>query len=175
MVLTNSPVLVLNQSYEPLNICHAKRALALVMSGKAEMLENGMGYICTSTASYVIPSVIKLEYIVRRPRTERKLTRIGIFHRDGYVCQYCGNSGQLTIDHVVPRVRGGRHTWDNVVACCIPCNRKKADMTLEHSGMKLNRPPAKPHGGYGFFIPHHYVKQAERWGEYLPQYITRLS
>ena len=174
-MLTNSPVLVLNQSYEPLNICHAKRALALVMSGKAEMLENGMGYIRTSTTSYAIPSVIKLEYIIRRPRTERKLTRIGVFHRDGYACQYCGREGQLTIDHVMPRFRGGKHTWDNVVACCIPCNRKKAGHTLEQSGMKIKRMPVKPKNGYGFFIPHRYMNHVERWRKYLPQYVICLS
>jgi 5-methylcytosine-specific restriction endonuclease McrA len=152
-VLINNPVLVLNQSYEPLNICHAKRALALVMSGKAEMLENGMGYIRTASAAYAIPSVIKLDYIVRRPRTERKLTRIGVFHRDGYVCQYCGRETQLTIDHVMPRFRGGKHTWENVLACCIPCNRKKAGLTLEQSGMKLKRMPVKPKIGYAFSSP----------------------
>jgi len=174
-VLTNSPVLVLNQSYEPLNICPAKRALALVISGKAEMLENGLGCVRTSSASYAIPSVIKLEYIIRRPRAERKLTRVGVFHRDGYVCQYCGRGGELTIDHVIPRFRGGQHLWDNVVACCIPCNRKKAGQTLEQSGMKLKRPPVKPHGGYGFIIPRRYQNQLERWRKYLPQYIACLS
>lgn len=174
-MLTNSPVLVLNQSYEPLNICQAKRALALVISGKAEMLENGLDHICTPTAAYAVPSVIRLEYIIRRPRTERKLTRVGIFHRDGYVCQYCGRKDQLTIDHVIPRFRGGQNTWDNVVACCIPCNRKKAGLAIEESGMKLKRPPAKPHGNYGFFIPHRYLNYAERWRKYLPQYVTCLS
>ena len=174
-MLTNSPVLVLNQSYEPLNICQAKRALALVISGKAEMLDNGLGHIRTSSVSYAIPSVIKLEYIVRRPRAERKLTRVGVFHRDGYACQYCGREGQLTIDHVLPRFRGGQHIWSNVVACCIPCNRKKANLTLEQSGMKLKRPPVKPHSGYGFFIPHRYLNHMERWRKYLPQYVTCLS
>jgi len=174
-MLSNSPVLVLNQSYEPLNICPAKRALALVISGKAEMLENGLGSVCTSAESYTIPSVIKLEYIIRRPRVERKLSRVSVFHRDGYVCQYCGQEGQLTIDHVVPRFRGGPHTWDNVVACCIPCNRKKADLSLEQSGMKLKRPPVKPRGNYGFFIPQRYLNQSEQWRKYLPSYVFSQS
>ena len=173
-MLTNNPVLVLNQSYEPLNICHARRALALVISGKAEMLENSVSCVCTSTASYAIPSVIKLDYIIRRPRTERKLTRVGIFQRDGYACQYCGRREQLTVDHVIPRFRGGKHAWDNVVACCIPCNRKKAGLTLEQSGMKLRKPPVKPHSNYGFFIPHRYVNDMERWRKYLPQYVTHF-
>jgi len=168
-------VLVLNQSYEPLNICPAKRALALIISGKAEMLDNGLGRVCTSASSYAIPSVIKLEYIIRRPLVERKLTRVGIFHRDGYACQYCGREGQLTIDHVLPRFRGGPHTWDNIVACCIPCNRKKANLTLEQSGMKLKRAPAKPRNSYGFVIPERYQNHTERWRKYLPSYVTCRS
>ena len=88
--MTNSPVLVLNQSYEPLNICHARRAMMLVLDGKAEMLEDGLGYFHSSTAAYPVPSVIKLDYMVRRPRVECKLTRVGVFHRDGFVCQYAG-------------------------------------------------------------------------------------
>ena len=170
-MLVNNPVLVLNQSYEPLNICQARRAIALVMSGKAEMLENGLGYIHTSCDEFPIPSVIKLEYIIRRPRTERKLTRIGVFHRDGYVCQYCGKSTQLTIDHVIPRFQGGRHTWENVVACCVPCNRRKAGQTPEEAGMKLKKQPLKPKSSYAFCIPHRYQTHLDRWRKYLPQYV----
>jgi 5-methylcytosine-specific restriction endonuclease McrA len=171
-VLVNSPVLVLNQSYEPLNICQARRAIALVLSGKAEMLEDGLGYFRTSRESYPIPSVIKLEYIPRRPRTERKLTRIGVFCRDGYVCQYCGRENQLTIDHVLPRSLGGKHTWENVVAACIPCNRKKAGQTLEEAGMKLRKVPVKPKNSAAFYIPHRYTLHIERWRKYLTQFVT---
>ncbi len=171
-MLTNSPVLVLNQSYEPLNICQARRAMALMMCGKAEMLENGLGYIHTAQAAFPIPSVIKLEYIIRRPHTERKLTRLGVFQRDGWVCQYCGRTAQLTIDHVIPRFQGGRHTWENVVACCVPCNRKKAGQTPDEASMKLKKPPLKPKRSYAFYIPHRYLGHLERWRKYLPQYVT---
>jgi 5-methylcytosine-specific restriction endonuclease McrA len=170
-VLVNNPVLVLNQSYEPLNICQARRAIALVMSGKAEMLEDGLGYLHTAQDQFPIPSVIKLEYIVRRPRTERKLTRIGVFQRDGYVCQYCGKATQLTIDHVIPRFQGGVHSWDNVVTCCSTCNRRKAGETPEQAGMKLKRLPLKPKSSYAFCIPHRYMPQVERWRKYLPSYV----
>ncbi len=171
-MLVNNPVLVLNQSYEPLNICHARRALALVMAGKAEMLEDGLGYVHTSRAAYAIPSVIKLYYIVKRPRAERKLTRIAVFHRDHFTCQYCGKENQLTIDHVIPRFQGGKHTWENVVAACTPCNRRKAGRTPEQANMKLKTTPAKPHNGYAFYLPHMYLGQLDKWSKYLPEYCT---
>lgn len=171
-MLINSPVLVLNQSYEPLNICQARRALAQVISGKAEMLEDGLGYVHTASAAFAVPSVIRLEVIIRRPRTERKLTRIGVFHRDGYTCQYCGRDSQLTIDHVLPRFQGGKHTWENVVAACIPCNRRKAGRTPKQAGMKLRRPPLKPKDTHAFYLPHRYLGHLPQWQKYLPQYFT---
>jgi 5-methylcytosine-specific restriction endonuclease McrA len=171
-VLANSPVLVLNQSYEPLNICHAKRALALIMAGRAEMLENGRGYIHTPATAYAVPSVIKLDYIIRRPRAERKLTRIAVFHRDNFTCQYCGKESQLTIDHVIPRFQGGKHTWENVVAACVPCNRHKAGRTPEQANMKLRSTPDKPKDYYAFYLPHRYIEHLDQWGKYLPQYFT---
>lgn len=171
-MLFSSPVLVLNQSYEPLNICQARRALTLVLEGKAEMLEDGLGYVHSSHAAYPIPSVIKLDYMVRRPRSERKLTRVGVFHRDGFICQYCGRETTLTIDHVIPRFQGGRHTWENVVAACIPCNRHKAGRTPEQANMKLKQVPVKPRDSNAFYIPHRYAGSVSRWQKYLPQYIT---
>ena len=96
--------LVLNQSYEPLNVCLARRAISMIFSGKAEMLENGAGYIHTANTCFPIPTVIKLAYMVKRPRPQPKLTRVEIFNRDNYTCQYCGKvSNQLTLDHVIPR------------------------------------------------------------------------
>ena len=172
MVLINSPVLVLNQSYEPLNICQARRAVALILDGKAEMLEDGLGYIHSASRAYPVPSVIKLEYMVRRPRTERKLTRIGVFYRDNFICQYCRRTSQLTIDHVIPRFQGGRHTWENVVTACVPCNRRKAGQTPEQASMKLKQTPVRPKDGNAFYIPHRYLVHVERWQKYLPQYVT---
>lgn len=171
-MLINSPVLVLNQSYEPLNICQARRAVILVLEGKAEMLEDGLGYIHSASAAYPIPSVIKLDYMIRRPRAERKLTRVGVFHRDGFVCQYCGRETTLTIDHVIPRFQGGRHSWENVVAACIPCNRHKAGRTPEQANMRLRQAPVKPRETSAFYIPHRYIGQLPRWQKYLPQYVT---
>ncbi len=110
--MVNRPVLVLNQNYEPLNICRVRRAIPLLYQGKAEMLENGRGFIQSVSASFDIPSVIRMAYFIKRPRPQRRLTRLELFNRDRYTCQYCGKeSGQLTLDHVVPRHKNGEHSW----------------------------------------------------------------
>lgn len=166
--MINSPVLVLNQSYEPLNVCRARRAIVLIMQGKAEMLEDGMGFICSINDTVPIPSVIKLGYYVSRTYRERKFTRLGVFHRDNYTCQYCGKqSHQLTIDHVIPRYLNGHHTWENVVSACIPCNHRKAGRTPKQAGIKLIRQPSRPEDKHTFYIPHHYQHNSSDWQKYL--------
>ncbi len=168
--MLNHPCLVLNQSYEPLNVCHARRALSLIFSGKAEMLENGSGYIHTAYAAYDIPSVIRLAYMVKRPRPQPKLTRLEIFNRDHYTCQYCGKqSHQLTLDHVVPRHQGGRHTWENLVSACAACNRHKAGRTPEQAHMKLNRAPIRPTSSIYINIPYQLLQTEGPWQKYLPR------
>ena len=125
--MISSPVLVLNQNYEPLNICTVRRAVVLLGVGKAETLENAEGEIATANLSMPVPSVIRLMYLIRRPVLQRRLSRREIFLRDKYTCMYCGReTKQLTLDHVVPRFRGGAHTWENVVSACIACNHRKA-------------------------------------------------
>src|SRR5689334_20867491 len=115
----NTPVLVLNYNYEPLNICNARRALVLVLCGKAEVLEYKEEHFHSSRATLPCPSVIRLHYLIRRPRTSVKLSRREIFRRDNYICQYCGiQTHDLTIDHIIPRHRGGQHTWENLVSAC---------------------------------------------------------
>jgi 5-methylcytosine-specific restriction endonuclease McrA len=163
------PVLVLNQSYEPLTICRVRRAVVLLYRGKAEMLENGVGFIHTVSTSFPIPSVIRLAHMIRRPHRERKLTRFEVFNRDHYTCQYCGKeTRQLTLDHVIPRYRGGQHTWENVVSACVPCNRRKAGKTPEEARMTLIRPPSYPRGT-PLYIPYHYRQTRKEWQKYLPQ------
>ncbi|TET95949.1 MAG: HNH endonuclease, partial [Dehalococcoidia bacterium] len=130
MGVTTAPVLVLNQNYEPLNVCTVRRAFVLVDRGKAEILENGRGYLHTATVLYSIPSIIRLVYLIRRPRPQGHLTRRDVFLRDRSTCQYCGrHTKDLTLDHVLPRRRGGGHDWRNVVAACKPCNHRKAGRT----------------------------------------------
>lgn len=168
--MVNLPVLVLNQSYEPLNICRVRRAVVLLYHSKAEMLENGSGFIHTASFDFPVPSVIRLAYMVKRPRPVRKLTRLEIFNRDQYTCQYCGKEDrQLTIDHVIPRFQGGKHTWENVVSACRHCNRRKAGRTPEQAGMRLINHPTPPRDNNPFYIPYHYRHTRAEWQKYLPQ------
>jgi len=168
--MINLPVLVLNQNYEPLNICRVRRAVVLIYRGKAEMLENGTGFIHSATNTFPLPSVIRLAYMIKRPRPMRKLTRLEVFNRDQYTCQYCGKqTHQLTLDHVIPRHQGGEHIWENVVGACIPCNRHKAGKTPSEAAMKLIRHPAPPRDSICFYIPYHYLQTQHEWQKYLPQ------
>ena len=168
--MINLPVLVLNQSYEPLNICRVRRAVVLIYRGKAEMLENGSGIIHSANCLFPVPSVIRLAYMIKRPRPERKLTRLEVFSRDQYTCQYCGReTRQLTLDHVIPRYRGGEHTWENVVSACIPCNRHKAGRTPEQAGMRLIHHPTPPRDNNPFYLPYYYQQTRAEWQKYLPQ------
>ncbi len=168
--MINLPVLVLNQNYEPLNICRARRAIILLYRGKAEMLENGIGFIHSAVDTFSVPSVIRLAHMIKRPRPQRKLTRLEIFNREQYTCQFCGKeTHQLTLDHVIPRHQGGEHTWENITSACVPCNRRKAGRTPEQARMKLNRPPSPPPNKIPFYIPYHYLQSQHEWQKYLPQ------
>jgi 5-methylcytosine-specific restriction endonuclease McrA len=161
------PVLVLNQNYDPLNICNVRRAIVLLDRGKAEMLSDGRGDLRTPTRTFPIPSVIRLEHMVRRPILQRRLSRREVFLRDSNLCQYCGKeSRDLTLDHVIPRHRGGEHSWDNVVAACIPCNHRKAGHTLQGAGMRLLRAPRAPKPDpYALF---HHRAILEEWRPFAP-------
>ena len=118
-----SPVLLLNQNYQPLNICTARRAISLMGLGKAEPIINSSRNIRSATASLPLPSVIRLYYMVKIPTTNRRLSRQALFFRDKFTCQYCSKkTRQLTIDHVIPRSKGGLHVWENVVSACADCN-----------------------------------------------------
>jgi 5-methylcytosine-specific restriction endonuclease McrA len=169
--MINSPVLVLNLGYEPLNICRVRRALVLIEQNKAEMLENGSGFVRSADRIFPVPSVIKISAMVRRPkRDHRKITRLEIFRRDHFACQYCGRHvKQLTLDHVIPRYRGGQHTWENVVSACVPCNRKKAGRTPKEAGMILSKQPAPPPDNGVFHVLDHNRNIRAEWKKYLPE------
>lgn len=167
--MVNSPVLVLNQNYEPLNICQVRRAIVLVYRGKAEVIENGAGYALSAYVTFPLPSVIRLVYMVKRPPYHRKMTRLEVFARDNYTCQYCGRqSRDLTLDHVIPRYRGGEHHWLNVVSACNACNRRKAGKTPAEAGMKLIHQPFAPRL-VGLYVPTHYLKAYQSWKNFLFQ------
>ena len=168
--MVNRPVLVLNQSYEPLNICRVRRAVVLVYRGKAEMLENGSGFVHSVSGVFPIPSVIRLAYMIKRPHIMKRLTRLEVFNRDHYICQYCSKETRhLTLDHVIPRYQGGQHTWENLVSACVSCNRRKAGRTPEQAGMKLICRPYPPSNNSLFTIPHQHLQTRSEWQKYLPK------
>ena len=123
-------MLVLNASYEPINVCTVRRAAVLILKNRAEILEQGDWALHAESLTLARPVVIRLLTYVRIPRDahRRKITRRAVFARDRWTCQYCGHErGNLTVDHVIPRSKGGSSTWDNIVTCCAPCNRRKGD------------------------------------------------
>jgi 5-methylcytosine-specific restriction endonuclease McrA len=166
--MSNSAVLVLNQNYEPLNVCNARRAFVLVDRGKAEILEHSEGALRSALHSFPIPSVIRLIYMIKRPRPQMRLTRREIFVRDRYTCQYCGKQTRdLTIDHVMPRHRGGGHTWDNLVSACRSCNHRKAGFTPQEARMAMLSEPAKPPAS-SYYVFYHYLESQEDWRKFIP-------
>jgi len=140
-----TPVLVLNASYEPINICGARRALVLVLKGVARTEEEQGAVLHAARMRVAMPSVIRLLEYRRIPHQTRALSRKNILLRDRNSCQYCNvvlTAGELTLDHVIPRSRGGLSTWENLVACCHNCNRRKGNQMLhELTEMKLLREP----------------------------------
>src|SRR5574337_299255 len=140
-------VLVLNNSFEPLHVCTARRAIILLYTGKAERIEDRPRIIRSPSIVIIIPAVIRLHRYVQRPVIPTlSFNKKNILKRDGYTCQYCGrNSGErMTIDHVIPKSLGGRTVWENVVSACRACNLKKGNKTLGEAGMRLLRHPTRP-------------------------------
>lgn len=136
-------VLVLNTTYEPINVCSGKRAIVLLLKGKAEVLEAGSQRMRSESFQIVLPLIIRLRSYVKVPRGEgRRISRRAVLARDGYRCQYCGSTRHLTLDHVVPKSRGGGTSWENVVTSCAPCNTHKGSRLPHEAGMALH---AKPH------------------------------
>ena len=136
--------LVLNATYEPLSIVSVRRAVCLVLADKADLLHDDGTELHAARMSVPSPLVIRLRYVVRVPYHRRTaLSRRAVFARDSHRCQYCGDHAD-SIDHVVPRSRGGEHVWDNVVAACRPCNLRKRDRSPEEAGMHLFKRPAAP-------------------------------
>ena len=165
----NGIVLVLNQDYEPLNVTNLPRAFRLVFGEKAEVLEYDHQVIRTPRTSFRAPSVIRLQHHIKRPRPRVKLSRREVFVRDRHTCQYCGRTAHdLTLDHIVPRHRGGTHTWDNLVAACKGCNHRKGSKTLDEARMRLVRAPFEPRSDlYSLFTPYLADERNEAWRSYL--------
>ena len=161
------PVLVLNANFQPINITSTYRAINLVPSEKATLILNGRGVIRSVSQTFPLPSVIRLNRMIKRPRPIVKLTRKEIFRRDHFTCQYCGRqTSELTIDHVIPRRLGGKTRWDNVVSACPRCNHLKGGMTPEQSGMYPRKQPKHPPNTAIYLFGKH-QNQNEDWEDFL--------
>jgi 5-methylcytosine-specific restriction endonuclease McrA len=161
-------VLVLNATYEPINVTSVRRAAVLLLKEKAELIEHADWELRSESLTLARPVVIRLVTYVRVPHDthRRKITRRAVFARDSWTCQYCGSRGNLTVDHVVPRSKGGTSSWDNIVTSCAPCNRRKGDALLRHAGMRLRHKPRSP--GAHVFIQVASPTIPVAWRQYLP-------
>jgi 5-methylcytosine-specific restriction endonuclease McrA len=169
-------VLVLNQNFEPLNVCPMRRAFILVGNGKAEVVELGDALIRTPSTALPCPSVIRLLYLIKRVHPVAKLTRRELFMRDNYTCQYCGKqSRDLTIDHVVPRHRGGPHRWENLVSACKSCNHRKGGRLPHEARMPLLAEPRQPRVSRYYWVHQHLNGSYDpAWIKFIPD-ADRLS
>ncbi len=165
--------LVLNATYEPLQVVPWRKAVRLLFQDKVEVVAEYERQIHSVSLVIKLPAVLRLlHYVKVKPQHNRvRFSRANIYARDSYTCQYCSKrltSSQLTYDHVLPVARGGQKTWENIVTCCTPCNRKKGDRTPEEAGMKLRRKPKAPSG-----FPHkirfqlQHRRTPESWKDYI--------
>lgn len=163
----HAPVLVLNANFEPINICNTRRAIGLMMTGKASLVLNGRGEVHTISQTFPRPSIIRLDKMIRRPRPRVKLTKREVLRRDEYTCQYCGtHTVHLTIDHVIPRRLGGQHEWSNLVAACPACNHRKGGRTVEQAQMKLLHLPGEPPSSARYIFSRH-LGQNYEWMPFI--------
>jgi len=147
--LLSSAVLVLNANYSPMTVCTAKRAISLYFLDKIDILSNYDESISSPSLSLELPSVIKIRTYVKNNNMAVEISRKNVLVRDNYECQYCGKkSKSLTVDHIIPKSKGGENVWSNVVACCKRCNLIKADKLLSQTILKLKNFPIKPEGNF---------------------------
>lgn len=161
-------MLVLNATYEPINVCTVRRATVLVLKSKAEVLERGKGVLRSERLAVERPVVIRLITYVKVPRDvhRRKITRKAVLARDSWTCQYCGqHKPGLTVDHVIPRSRGGESVWENIVAACASCNRRKGNRLPREASMHPKRRPKPP--GPLVFIRISSPRIPNTWERYL--------
>jgi len=160
---------VLNATYEPINVCTVRRAAVLLLKEKAELIEKAGWNLHSEHTTLPRPMVIRLVTYVRVPRDthRRKITRRAVFARDGWACQYCGRRSNLTVDHVIPRSKGGLSTWDNIVASCAPCNRRKGDHLCSTIDMHPKRSPSTPNPNVFIHVASPTIPPA--WRQWLPE------
>lgn len=145
--MENARTLLLSNGYEPIQTISWQRAIVLLSLGKVEVVEEYDGFVRSQSLVIKIPAVVRLLRVFKKFRKPVKFSRINIYARDNYTCQYCSQKfkiSELTYDHVVPRAQGGKTTWNNIVSCCDDCNGKKANRTPEQAGMTLMSKPEQP-------------------------------
>jgi 5-methylcytosine-specific restriction endonuclease McrA len=163
-------VLLLNITYEPLRIINWKKAITLLCLGKVEVIEEYGRDIHSVSFSIKLPSVVRLLKLVKRPKSPVKFSRQNIYARDRYRCQYCGRrhpTEELTYDHVLPKSRGGKTKWENIVTCCVACNRKKGGRTPPEASMRLVRKPVRPTWVPALRITVGFKEIPQTWRDYL--------
>ena len=159
-------VLLLNRNYEPMSVVSARKAIILIFLQKVEIIERYEAMVRSVRIAIPLPSIVRLLRYVPVPRKRIVLSRKNILKRDGQRCQYCGTTKPpFTLDHVIPKNRNGKDTWDNLVCACVKCNNKKGNRTAEEAGMKLLRQPRRP--SQLFFIQHFVGVNDSRWKPYL--------
>jgi len=159
-------VLVLNSTYQPINITTLSRGFKLVFKGKAEVLEYMKDKpLITSLKEFKRPTVIRLYNYAPVPYRKVRLTRVNIFKRDGHKCGYCGSVKNLTIDHILPKSRGGKNTWENLITCCGSCNLKKGNKTPTEANMPLKLTTFRP--SFVYFIKKFEQNNNESWVNYI--------
>jgi len=170
-----SDVLLLNFTYEPLGVVDVARAVRLLFAGKAEVVHGDGRVIRSTSIAFPLPSIVRMLYFIRRSRKRVALTKKNVLLRDKYACAYCGARGDrtMTVDHIVPRARGGSSTWENLVACCSACNARKRDRTPDEARMPLRIRPREPK-----FIPWIVVRRhtaPDEWAKYLALYSVGIE
>ena len=163
-------VLLLNISYEPLKVINWKKAITMLFLGKVEVIEEYSREIHSVSFAIKLPSVVRLLKMVKRNKSPVKFSRQNIYARDRYKCQYCGNrhySEDLTYDHIVPKSYGGKTIWENIVTCCMKCNRKKGGRTPNEASMKLIRKPTRPTWVPAIRITVGFKEVPQSWRDYL--------
>lgn len=167
--MLHTPVLLLNQNFEPLTILKVKRAITLLILDKVDVIENDNGKVLHAiNVMYPVPSVIRLKYFVRIKRKEISLTKKNIVKRDNRQCQYCGRkAGVMTTDHIIPKALNGEDTWENLVCACLECNNRKGNRTLRQAEMKLIRAPKRPN--YFTFVLREFTSPNDKWRPFLFQ------
>jgi 5-methylcytosine-specific restriction endonuclease McrA len=159
-------VLLLNADYSPLGLCGVERAIVLVLVQKADLLHaHDEAFVRAQRVAIPLPSVVRLRRYARVPYRRIMLTRKNVLRRDGHRCQYCGDRDALTIDHVLPRSRGGSDTWENLVAACARCNSRKGNRTPQEAAMPLRRKPFRP--SHVMFIRDFVGHVEPNWKPYL--------